>query len=84
MDPNGFDLLPGMTSTNRFIIQAIDDQLMVPRDVVFVENNEQIVYKKTPLGIVRQKIKIEGENEKMVRVTEGLSQGDKILEHPPQ
>ncbi|WP_010665414.1 efflux RND transporter periplasmic adaptor subunit [Marinilabilia salmonicolor] len=84
VDPNGFDLLPGMTSTNRFIIQAIDDQLMVPRDVVFVENNEQIVYKKTPLGIVRQKIKIEGENEKMVRVTEGLSQGDKILEHPPQ
>jgi multidrug efflux pump subunit AcrA (membrane-fusion protein) len=84
VNPNGFDLLPGMTSTNRFIIQAIDNQLMIPRDVVFVEENEQVVYKKTPLGIVRQEVKIEGENEKMVRVTEGLSEGDKILKHPPQ
>jgi hypothetical protein len=76
-------LLPGMTATNRFIIQAIEDQLMVPRDVVFVDENEQVVYKKTSLGVVRQAIKTDGENEEKVRVTEGLKEGDKLLKHPP-
>ncbi len=84
VDPHGYDLLPGMTATNRFIIQAIEGQLMVPREVVFVDDNEQIVYKKTPLGIVRQAIKTDGENEEMIRVVDGLSEGDKLLMHPPQ
>lgn len=84
VDPHGFDLLPGMTSTNRFIIQAIDDQLMVPRGIVFVEDNEQVVYKKTPLGVVKQAIVTEGENEEMARVTEGLKEGDQLLRNPPQ
>jgi multidrug efflux pump subunit AcrA (membrane-fusion protein) len=83
VNPNGFDLLPGMTSTNRFIIQAIDGQLMVPRDVVFVEEDEQVVYKKTSLGIIRQSIEIDGENDVMARVVEGLKEGDKLLRHPP-
>ncbi len=83
VNPAGFDLLPGMTATNRFIIQAIEDQLMVPRDVVFVDENEQVVYKKTSLGVVRQAIKTDGENEEKVRVTEGLKEGDKLLKHPP-
>ena len=84
VEPKDFDLLPGMTSTNRFIIQAIDDQLMVPREVVFVEDNEQVVYKKTPLGVVRQEIQTDGENERMIRVMDGVSAGDRLLKHPPQ
>jgi multidrug efflux pump subunit AcrA (membrane-fusion protein) len=84
VNPLGFDLLPGMTATNRFIIQAIEDQLMVPRGVVFVEDNEQVVYKKTPLGVVKQVVDTEGENDEVVRVTDGLKEGDKLLKHPPQ
>jgi multidrug efflux pump subunit AcrA (membrane-fusion protein) len=84
VNPVGFDLLPGMTVTNRFIIQAIEDQLMVPRDVVFVDENEQVVYKKTSLGVVRQEIKTDGENEEMIRVIEGLKEGDKLLKYSPQ
>ncbi len=84
VDPDGFDLLPGMTATNRFIIQSIDDQLMVPREAVFVEDNQEIVYKKTPLGIASQRIKTAGENDENVRIVDGLGEGDRVLLTPPQ
>jgi multidrug efflux pump subunit AcrA (membrane-fusion protein) len=83
VDPDGFGLLPGMTSTNRFIIQAMDDQLMVPRAAVFVDQSQQIVYKKTPLGVVRQEIETGGENDEEVRVLDGIEEGDKVLLSPP-
>ncbi|WP_462318940.1 efflux RND transporter periplasmic adaptor subunit [Marinilabilia sp.] len=84
VDPHGVDLLPGMTSTNRFIIESMDDQLMVPREAVFVEDNRQVVYKKTPLGVVREEVKTAGENEEYIRILEGVKEGDKVFLTPPQ
>jgi multidrug efflux pump subunit AcrA (membrane-fusion protein) len=84
VDPHGVDLLPGMTSTNRFIIESMDDQLMVPREAVFVEDSRQVVYKKTPLGVVREKVKTAGENEEYIRILEGVKEGDKVFLTPPQ
>ncbi|PWD97522.1 efflux RND transporter periplasmic adaptor subunit [Marinilabilia rubra] len=84
VDPHGVDLLPGMTSTNRFIIESMEDQLMVPREAVFVEDSREIVYKKTPLGVVREEVETAGENEKHVRITEGVKAGDKVFLTPPQ
>lgn len=84
VDPHGVDLLPGMTSTNRFIIESMEDQLMVPREAVFVENSRQVVYKKTPLGVVREEVKTAGENEEYIRILKGLKEGDKVYLNPPQ
>lgn len=84
VDTDGYDLLPGMTATNRFIIQSMEDQLMVPREAVFVEDDHEVVYKKTPLGIVRQDIETGGENEEDVRVTDGIKENDEVLLDPPQ
>jgi multidrug efflux pump subunit AcrA (membrane-fusion protein) len=84
VDPAGLDLLPGMTSTNRFIIHSMEDQLMVPRKAVFVEGNNQFVFKKTPLGIVHQEVEAAGENEESIRIIKGLREGDKIFLNPPE
>jgi len=78
-----FDLLPGMTSTNRFIIHSVEDQLMVPREAVFVEDGQEVVYKKTRLGTVVQKVETGGENEESIRILDGLQEGDKVLLTPP-
>ncbi|MFW6389070.1 MAG: efflux RND transporter periplasmic adaptor subunit [Marinilabiliaceae bacterium] len=83
IDSDGFDLLPGMTSTNRFIIHSVEDQLMVPREAVFVEEGQEVVYKKTPLGPVVQEIETGGENEESIRILEGVQEGDKVLLTPP-
>lgn len=84
VEPDDFDLLPGMTSANRFIIHSIDDQIMVSRKAVFVEDSLEVVYKKTPLGVVRQEIETGDENEEYVRIIEGLEEGDKVFLSPPQ
>ncbi|WP_016778824.1 efflux RND transporter periplasmic adaptor subunit [Anaerophaga thermohalophila] len=84
VDPKGFELLPGMTSVNRFIIREMDDQLMVPREAVFVEGAEQVVYKKTPLGIVKQEVETGGENDEFIRIVKGLNEGDKVVLTPPE
>jgi multidrug efflux pump subunit AcrA (membrane-fusion protein) len=83
VNSEGFDLLPGMTSTNRFIIQSMENQLMVPREAIFIENNREIVYKKTPLGVVEQEVETGGENEKQVRIVDGLKRNDKVLLQAP-
>lgn len=83
VDAKGHGLLPGMTSVNRFIIQEMDDELIVPREAVFVKDSFQVVFKKTPLGIVQQKIKTGGENDEFIRVLEGLNEGDKLVLNPP-
>jgi RND family efflux transporter MFP subunit len=84
VDAHGVELLPGMTSTNRFIIHSMKDQLMVPREGVFVENGQEVVYLKTPLGTVRHEIETGGENENYVRVLEGVEEGDKVFLTPPE
>ncbi|MFW5754906.1 MAG: efflux RND transporter periplasmic adaptor subunit [Marinilabiliaceae bacterium] len=84
IDSDGFDLLPGMTSTNRFIIHSVEDQLMVPREAVYVEEEQEVVYKKTPLGPVVQEIKTGGENEEFIRILEGVQAGDQVLLAPPE
>jgi len=84
VNPKGFELLPGMTSVNRFIIQEMEDQLMVPREAVFVEEAEEIVYKKTPLGIAKQKVETGGENDEFIRIVKGLNEGDKVVLTPPE
>ncbi len=84
VDAEGIQLLPGMTSTNKFIIESLPDQLLIPREAVFVEEAQQVVYKKTPLGIVRQRVEVSGENDEYARITDGLKEGDKVLLTAPQ
>ena len=84
VDPKEAGLLPGMTSVNRFIIQEMEDELMVPREAVFVKDSFQIVYKKTPLGVVRQKVETGGENDEFIRILDGVDEGDKLVLTPPE
>lgn len=83
VESDDYDLLPGMTSTNRFIIHSVEDQLMVPREAVFVEDGQEVVYKKTPLGPAAQEIETGGENEESIRILEGVQEGDEVLLNPP-
>ncbi len=83
VDPGKYELLPGMTSTNRFVVSSMSDELIIPRPALFFEDSLYFVYKKEGLGVVRQNVVTGGENENFVRITEGLNEGDKVLMHPP-
>lgn len=84
VDPGKFDLLPGMSATNLFVVFSMEDQLLIPRPALFIEDTMTFVYKKAGLNVERQEVTTGGENENFVRITAGLESGDKVLMHPPE
>lgn len=84
VDPNDKLLLPGMTSTNRIVIESIPDALMVPRMAVFSDDEfDFFVYKHEGLSVVKQQISVEGENDSFYKIGEGLVDKDRVMLQPP-
>lgn len=84
VDPKDKLLMPGMTSNNRIVVESIEDALIVPRLAVFSDEEYQhFVYKQEGLSVIKQEIKIVGENDQHYRVIEGVKEKDKLMLHPP-
>lgn len=84
VNPNNKLLLPGMTSTNRIVIESVPDALMIPRMAVFSDDEfEYYVYKQEGLSVVKQQISIAGENDTYFRVVEGVAERDRVLLQTP-
>ena len=84
VDPNDKLLLPGMTSTNRIVIESIPDALMIPRMAVFSDDEfDFFVYKHEGLSVVKQQISVEGENDSFYKIGEGLVDKDRVMLQPP-
>ena len=76
-------LLPGMTSNNQIIVEQVPDQLLIPRKCLFLEEGQTIVYLKSEGKIWKKRVTTGPENDEMVVITHGLSDKDRILNHPP-
>lgn len=84
VDSNSKLLLPGMTSTNRIIIESIPNALMIPRMAVFQDNEfDYFVYKQDGLSIVKQQIAVGGENDAFYKIEDGLFEKDRVMLQPP-
>ena len=84
VDPKDKLLMPGMTSNNRIVVESIEDALIVPRLAVFSdEEHQHFVYKSEGLSVIKQEIKIVGENDQYYRVIEGVKEKDRLMLHPP-
>jgi membrane fusion protein, multidrug efflux system len=72
--------LPGMFVKIRFILDVVEDALMVPAESVIPELEGYKVYVATPEGKVEQKrIEIGTRTESHVQVVSGLNVGDLVL-----
>ncbi|MDG5799737.1 HlyD family efflux transporter periplasmic adaptor subunit [Marinilabiliaceae bacterium ANBcel2] len=84
VDPNGKMLLPGMSSSNRIVVESVEDALMVSRMAVFSSDEcESFVYKREGMSVVKKEIKTGGENDNHYLIKEGLQKGDRVLLTPP-
>ncbi|HKL72372.1 MAG TPA: HlyD family efflux transporter periplasmic adaptor subunit [Marinilabiliaceae bacterium] len=84
VDPNDKLLLPGMTSTNRIVIESIPNAFMVPRMAVFSDDEfDFFVYKQEGLSVAKQQISVEGENDSYYKIGAGLVEKDRVMLHPP-
>lgn len=74
------DLLrPSMTTSNRIITEHLQDQVYIPLEALFNQDDSiTYVYKKSGLTTVKQEIKVGASNRNDVIVELGLQQGDQV------
>ncbi len=72
-------LLPGMSTSNKIITSSWDKALVVPRQAVFEQDSVKYVYIKSSGDIVKQSVKVQGENDRFFRVVSGINKGDKVF-----
>lgn len=85
VEPANDLLLPSMTTSNSIVLKSWDDALIIPRKALFREDNKNIVYRQTFLGIEKIEVTIEQENEQQIMIKEGsVSVNNKLLTELPQ
>lgn len=85
VEPANDLLLPSMTTSNSIVLKSWDDALIIPRKALFIEDNKNIVYRQTFLGIEKIEVTIEQENEQQIMIKEGsVSVNNKLLTELPQ
>ncbi len=85
VDPNNDLLLPSMTTSNAIILKSWPDAIIIPRKALFREENKNIVYRQSFLGIEKVEVEIEQENEQQIMIKPGvLKVNNKILTELPQ
>jgi multidrug efflux pump subunit AcrA (membrane-fusion protein) len=85
VEPGKDLILPSMTTSNAIILKSWPDALIIPRKALFREDNRNIVYRKTILGIEKVEVQIEQENEQQIMIKPGdINVNNKILTELPK
>ncbi|MCE1197493.1 MAG: HlyD family efflux transporter periplasmic adaptor subunit [Marinilabiliales bacterium] len=75
---------PAMTTNNEIIISREPNVLVIPRQALFREDARSFVYQKDYFGYHIQDVTCGSQNEKLVVITAGLKEGDRILLNKPE
>jgi len=80
------DLLkPAMTTSNRIIVNEINDVLYVPLECLHSEADSiAFVYKKSGINIIKQEIQVGKTNTDESIISKGLEEGDRVYLSVPQ
>lgn len=76
-------LKPGMTTSNKIIINEIPDVLYVPQESVFEKEGEKIVYVKNGSSFDEKKVVVGEKSEDYVVISEGLEEGMTVALRDP-
>jgi len=83
LDGNGDDLRTGMSCRARIIIEEYDDVLYVPVQAVVRKGNQPVVYVLEGKEMKARPVDIGLDNNRMVYVISGLSEGELVVLNPP-
>ncbi|HZW40219.1 MAG TPA: efflux RND transporter periplasmic adaptor subunit [Ignavibacteriaceae bacterium] len=76
-------LKPGMTSSNKIIINEIPNSIVVPQEAVFEKENKKIVYVKNGSSFEEREITVGEKSENYILVKKGLEAGDEVALRDP-
>ncbi len=71
-------LRPAMTTSNRIIVQELDDVMYVPLETIHVQDSTNFVFKGSGLSYVMQQVELGIMNENEVVVERGLTLDDVV------
>jgi len=85
--PAGYDstLKPAMRCTGQIFVGRVEDALAIPVQAVFTEGRRRFVYVSAGGGKVRrQTVKIGRASETLVEITDGITEGARVLLRNPR
>lgn len=77
-------LRPAMTTSNRIIVNRVDDAMYIPLESIHVQDSSSYVFKKSGLSTVLQEVELGLMNENEVIVHRGLNMDDVIYLSVPE
>lgn len=83
LDGDGSALRPGMTCSAEIIVEEYSDALYVPVQSVLRVKDRPVVYVAGHISVDPREVEIGLDNNRMIRIISGLSEGEKVLLAPP-
>lgn len=71
-------LKPGMTTSNKIVINEIPNVIAVPHEAVFEKNKQHVLYVKNGRGFEERVVNLGVKGEDMIVIEKGLFQGEEI------
>lgn len=76
-------LKPGMTTSNKIIIDKIEDQIFIPHEALFENENKVFVYKQDGSGFDEVDVTIGNKSDDFVVIKSGLEDGNIVTLRDP-
>lgn len=84
LNESNSSIRPGMTTSNRILIQKKENVLMIPLEAVFSKDSISYVYTDSGFSIDKKQIELGESNEDVIIVTKGLSEKDVVYLNKPE
>ncbi len=78
------NIRPGMTTSNKILIDQQDDVLMIPIEAVFAKDSISYTYVKSGLSIDKRQVELGPSNNEVVIVNKGLKEDDIVYLNKPE
>ena len=83
LDGDASALRPGMTCRVEIIVEEYSDTIYIPVQSVVRVKDRHVAYVAGYNGPERREVEIGMDNDRMIRIVKGLSEGEKVLLAPP-
>lgn len=75
---------PGMTTSNKILVNELEERVQVPLEAVFGNDSISFVYVKRGTGISRKEVLLGPSNDEFTVIDDGVSEGDEVLLNEPE
>lgn len=84
LNESNSNIRPGMTTSNRILIQKEEDVLMIPLEAVFSKDSITYVYTDSGFSINKKQVELGDSNEDVIIVKKGLKENDVVHLSKPE